>query len=186
MGGADGGGVLSLLASCDTDPESTDSVTASVASTEVDDATPANTPASVVDQGGSNPPELSAEPTLLVVEPDQLCLRPRSSGTFTLANSSEQQQQYTRLNAWIFDDARLVMYAVRTYTDDPITEGPLEFSTATTLLPIGPSQLAPGESVSLGVRSPTEPGEYTLELDTWTPVPVTLALTVDPNCPTEP
>lgn len=175
-------GVLSLLASCGTDAESTDSLAVSVASTEVDDAVLANTPGSVVDQDGSSPREPSVLPAALVAEPDRLCLRPGSAGTFRLFNSSAQPQQYSELNAWMFDDAREVMYAVRMYPGDPLIDGPLEFSTATTLLPIAPSPLAPGESVSLGVPSPNEPGEYTLEI----PGPVVVTLTVDPNCPAEP
>ena len=170
-----------VLASCGTDPESTDSVAASVTSTEPADAALASTGGSVGPNGPSSP-ELPVAPAGLVTEPHRLCLRPGASGAFTLSNISEQQQQYSSHNAWMFDDARQVMYSPRLSPGDPLIEGPLEFSTETTMLPIAPTPLAPGETVSLGVMSPTEPGEYTLEMDG----PVVVALTVDPNCPAEP
>jgi hypothetical protein len=121
-----------------------------------------------------------------MVEPDELCLQPGSVGNLGLTNTSDQIQQYTVVNALILGDGGREMYSLRAYPGQPIIEGPFDRSTPTTLLPIAPSQLAPGESVRLGVRAPNEAGDYRLQLGTWTQPPASLVLIVDPTCPSAP
>lgn len=173
---------LLLLASCDSDDDST-AITPSVSSTAAESALTPQPGTADPGEAGSSPTSLMAA---LVVVPDELCVQPTSVRDFDLTNTSNQPQQYTQLNAWIFDDDGREVYSLRAYPGQPTIEGPFDRSTPTTLLPIAPSQLAPGESVRLGVRAPNEAGDYRLQLDTWTQPPASLALIVDPNCPSAP
>jgi hypothetical protein len=81
-------GVVSVLACCGTDAESTDSLAASAASIEGDDSAMANASGSVVDHDSSSQRERPVTPAELVAEPDRLCLRPGSAGAIRLFNSS--------------------------------------------------------------------------------------------------
>lgn len=175
---------LLMLAACDFDDNPTAN-TPSVSSTATDDESALTSQPGALDSqaSGSSP---TIPTTTLTVEPDELCLQPGSVGNLDLTNTSDQAQQYTVVNALIFGDGGREMYSLRAYPGQPTIEGPFDRSTPTTVLPIAPSQLAPGESVQLGVRAPDRAGNYHVQLGTWTQPPASLALIVDPNCPSAP
>lgn len=99
-----------------------------------------------------------------------------------MTNDGSDYASFTYLNAWIFDDEGSTMFAARLNPEDPTTSGPLGYTTATTILPIGPTQLAPGESASMAVMAPPDPGEYSLQISATAPLRVHLSVT-DGTCP---
>lgn len=130
-------------------------------------------------------PSVSVSSQQVRVEPVSVCLQPGDVAALTMTNEGVTHVDFTYLNAWIVDRDSVTMFAAWLHPDRPETSGPLEFTTATTILPIGPIPLAPGESTAIGVMAPSDSGEYIL--DVWATALVRVPLTVTEGvCPNEP
>ena len=117
----------------------------------------------------------------LIATPSTICVAPGQVGRFAIVNASQQVEQFTYLNGVIVSDDGTTSYSANLNPGTSETDGPLDTAIPTTILPIGPDQLDPGESADLEVTAPMTPGRYAVLVY---PTAVQVVLTVADICPT--